>query len=598
VYSQALREPGFLYKKRMKAGDGVGSTFYRKYKRMLFIGLGVLIALDSLSLGLIKNLELGLFALFIAFLGMGGLAYVDQKEGDARAEEIRGDVGAGLPAPSTGAVPASGHPHGAVMDSPWFALVLLQVDDYDEVFQGLSDEKRPLLVANVDKYLREWAGGLKAYLRKDGRDRYLVLLPTGELDRLEETSFPVIGQIRQVSAGSHLPVTLSIGVGKGGGEREPALLGRLAQEALDLALERGGDQVVVKSPDHSWFYGGRTEAVGKRSQVRSRVTATELHRLFELCNNVVIMGHRNIDFDVLGAAFALAEAARDYGKKVRIAVDHPGGAVERLLDVIAQREPDLLGSGKEIAGSVSSQTLLLVVDVHRPSLVAYQPLLSRAGYIGVIDHHRRSEEFLERANIIYLVPSASSASELAAELVRYLPGHVGVSPLAATALLAGLIVDTKKFSFATSANTFRNAAWLRESGADPIVIQSLFTDSLDVLLYRAHLMQSVEIHGRFALTMGDQVFSDAQVAASRAADTLLDVDQIEASFALYPSGGGVGISARSRGTVNVQRVMEQIGGGGHFTVAGAQLAGADLGEVRQQLLGLLDTLSNEQEERA
>jgi c-di-AMP phosphodiesterase-like protein len=232
-------------------------------------------------------------------------------------------------------------------------------------------------------------------------------------------------------------------------------------------------------------------------------------------------------------------------------------------------------------------------------LVAYQPLLSRAGYIGVIDHHRRSEEFLERANIIYLVPSASSASELAAELVRYLPGHVGISPLAATALLAGLIVDTKKFSFATSANTFRNAAWLREAGADPAVIQSLFTDSMEVMLYRAHLMQSVEIvHGRFALTMDEQVFPEAQIAASRAADTLLEVDQVEASFALYPTREGVGISARSRGLVNVQRIMEQIGGGGHFTVAGAQLAGADLQEVRRQLLGLLDTLSNEQEERA
>ncbi|MGD0622408.1 MAG: DHH family phosphoesterase [Thermacetogeniaceae bacterium] len=571
---------------RMKAGDGVGSIFYRKYKRMLFIGLGVLIVLNSLSLGLTRHLNLGLFAIFIAMLGMGGLAYMDQKEGDALAEEIRADIEAEFPAPNEGPVP----------DSARLTLALLQVDDYDEVFQGLADDKRPLLVAAVDKYLREWAAGLKAYLRKDGRDRYLALIHAEELNKLEDTSFPVIDQIRQVSAGSHLPVTLSIGVGKGGGEREPALLGRLAQEALDLALERSGDQVVVKSPDHTWFYGGRTEAVGKRSQVRSRVAATELHRLFELCNNVVIMGHRGIDFDVLGAAFALAEAARHYDKKVHIAVDHPGGAVERLLDVIAQREPGLLGDGKEIASGASSQTLLLVVDVHRPSLVAYPPLLSRAGYIGVIDHHRRSEEFLERANIIYLVPSASSASELATELVRYLPGHIGVSPLAATALLAGLIVDTKKFSFATSANTFRNAAWLREAGADPAVIQSLFTDSLDVMLYRARLLQSVEIvHGRFALTMDEQVFPEAQIAASRAADTLLEVNQVEASFALYPTGEGVGISARSRGLMNVQRIMEQIGGGGHFTVAGARLRDAGLQDVRRRLL---DILSSEQEERA
>lgn len=585
----------------MRAGDRVGSNFYRKYKRLLFFGLGVLIVINSLSLWLADDLflsRLGLLAIFAALLGMSGLAYLDQKETEALAEEIRAGIDAELPDSAGAPAPGAGG----------LAVVLLQVDDYDEVFQGLADENRPLLVAAVDKYLREWANGLKAYLRKDGRDRYLALMSAEELAGLEDNAFPVIDQIRQVSVGQvsvgkHLPVTLSVGAGKEhrpegagrGGGNEPALLGRLAQEALNLALERGGDQVVVKDPDHTWFYGGRTEAVGKRSQVRSRVTATELDRLFALCNNVVIMGHTGIDFDVLGAAFALAEASRHYGKRVHIVVDHPGGAVERLLEIIAQREPGLLGSGKEIAAGVSSQTLLLVVDVHRPSLVVHPPLLTRAGYIVVIDHHRRSEEFLERANISYLAPSASSTSELAAELIRYLPAYAGISPLAATSLLAGLIVDTKKFSFSTSAGTFRNAAWLREAGADPAVIQSLFTDSLEVMLYRARLLQNVEIiNGRFALTMDEQVFPEAQVAASRAADTLLDVEQVDASFALYPAGeDGVGISARSRGLVNVQRVMERIGGGGHFTVAGARLRGAGLQEARRRLL---DALSTEQQE--
>ncbi len=566
------------------------STFYRKYKRMLFIGLGILIVLNSLLLWLTNHLNLGLFAIFIAFLGMSGLAYFDQKEGEALAEEMRASTDVETPDPNE--APASNNTR--------LTLALMQVDDYDEVFQGMSDEKRPLLVAAVDKYLREWSAGMRAYLRKDGRDRYLVLIPSEELNNLEEASFPIIDQIRQVSTGKHLPVTLSVGVGKESAsghssEPGPALLGRLAQEALNLALERGGDQVVVKGPDHTWFYGGRTEAVGKRSQVRARVTATELDRLFGLCNSVVIMGHIGIDFDVLGAAFALAEAAKNYGKKVRIVVDHPGGAVERLLSVLSQREPDLLGEGKEISGNISSQTLLLVVDVHRPSRVAYPPLLSRAGYIGVIDHHRRSEESMDRANINYLVPSASSTSELATELIRYLPMHTSISPLAATALLAGLIVDTKKFSFSTSASTFRNAAWLRDAGADPAVIQSLFTDSLEAMLYRARLLQSIEIvQDRYALAMDEQVFTEAQVAASRAADSLLEVDRVEASFALYPIGEGVGISARSRGLVNVQRIMEQIGGGGHFTVAGARLADTDVREARRRLLEILST---EQEEK-
>ncbi len=557
----------------------MGSKFYARYKRMLFFGLGVLIALNSLALGLTRYLNLGLLAIFIALLGMGGLAYFDQKEDEARDEEIRAEAMGSLPL----------QPSGAGAQNGRLALALLQVDDYDEVFQGLTDEQRPLLVAAVDKYLREWAAGLKAYLRKDGRDRYLVLVAAEELDRLEDAGFPIIDQIRQVEVGKHLPVTLSIGIGKGGSEREPALLGRLAQEALNLALERGGDQIVVKGQDHTWFYGGRTEAVGKRTQVRARVTAMELDRLLGLCNSVVIMGHTGIDFDVLGAAFALAEATRSYGKRARIVVDHPGGAVERLLEVIAQREPDLLGEGKEISGHVSPQTLLLLVDVHRPSLVAYRPLLARAGYIGVIDHHRRSEEFLDRVNINYLVPSSSSTSELTAELIRYLPVHNTISPLAATALLAGLIVDTKKFTFSTNSSTFRNAALLRDAGADPAVIQGLFTDSLEAMLYRAQLLGRAEIVlGRFALTMSDQEFSEAQVAASRAADALLEVNGVEASFALYPTGNGVGISARSRGLVNVQRIMEQIGGGGgHFTVAGARLDGIEVGDVRRRLITIL-----------
>jgi c-di-AMP phosphodiesterase-like protein len=566
----------------------MGSSFYQKYKWRLFIGLGILIALDSVALVFTQHLDLGVFGFVIAMLGMSGLSYIDQREKVFLAKEVRVKV--------EDEIAAAG---GALTNVGRLTLVLLQVDDYDEVFQGLTGEKRPLLVEAVDKYLRDWAVELRAYLRKDSRNRYLALVPAEELDKLEEAGFPIIEKIRQVKVDRQLPVTLSIGVGKvhSGGPvdaSEAALLGQLAQDALYMALERGGDQVVVKSPEHTWFYGGSNEAVGKRRQVQSRVAAAELRRLFGLCTSVVIMGHRGIDFDVLGAGLGLAEAARHYGKKARIAVDRQGGAVERMLDVIAQHEPGLLVDGQEIASDFSPQTLLLVVDVHRPSMVAFPQLLTRAAYIGVIDHHRRSEEFLERANFDCLMPAASSASELVTELVRYVT-DISISPLAATALLAGVIVDTKKFSFATSANTFRNAAWLRDAGADPVMIQSLFTDSLDVMFHRATLLQKAEIiQGRFALTMDDQVFPEAQMAASRAADTLLDVDKVEASFALYPIDDGVGISARSRGLVNVQRIMEQIGGGGNFAAAGARFKGIGLQEVRQRLL---DTLSSVQEEK-
>ncbi len=551
------------------------SKFYRNYKRLFFIGTGALLAFTSLALAS-YYLMLGIFGFLLTIGAMYGLAYLDKKEDAAREREMR---------------EAFAHCEEELFAAPppeaGLALALLQVDDYDEVFQGMIEEQRPLLVAEVDKLLREWARSLKAYLRKDGRDRYLLLLPARELASLEERGFPILDRIREVKAGNTLPVTLSIGAGKGGGG-DPGALGQLAQQALDLALARGGDQAVVKDPDHTWFYGGRTEAVGRRSQVRARLAATELDGLFRQCGLVVVMGHACIDFDVLGAALGLAEAAQHYGKEVRVVVDHPGGTIERLLEAVAGKHPGLLGKGKEIGEKVGSHTLLLLVDVHRPEMVAYPPLLSRAGYIGVIDHHRRGAEFLERANFAYLEPGASSASELVGELIRYLPEEVTLSPLTATALLAGLIVDTKQFTFATSARTFQAAALLREAGADPAVIRSLFRSGLPALLYRAQLLENAEIlEGRYALAWHEQEFPEAQVAAARAAETLLEVEGVAASFVLYPAPGGTAISARSAGEVNVHRVMEMLGGGGHFTVAGAYLAGSDLRSARTRLVEAL-----------
>lgn len=564
----------------MKAGDYVDSGFYTNYKRKFLIGLGVLIALTCLALAK-YNMLLGVFGFVVTLAGLYAFYFVDKQEKDARERELMSD----LLSQATEVIPE---------DCPVCAdlsLAFLQVDDYDEVFQSLLDEQRPLLVAAVDKFLREWAASLQAYLRKDGRDRYSLLLPTSELETLENSEFPVLDEVRKISVGEHLPVTLSIGAGKDVAAGEPVLLGELAQQALSLALERGGDQAVVKNPDHTWFYGGRTEAVGKRSQVRARVIATELARFFGIAKNVVIMGHQRMDFDVLGAALGLAEAARYYGKPVNIVIDHPGGAIERFFTMITEQDPDLLCEKDQAPELASSQTLLLLVDVHRPQMVVAPSLLNRAGYIAVIDHHRRGEEFLARANFSYIVPSASSTSELVTELVRYFPEEFHFSPQAATALLAGLIVDTKRFSFSTSFRTFRAAAWLREAGADYGVIRELFTESLEAIRYRAYLLQSVEIiDGKFAVAGHEEPFAEAQVAASRAADNLLAISGVAASFVVYPVTGGMRISARSTGTVNVHRIMEKLGGGGHFTVAAAFLPDLGFGEARQRLL---ETLSKD-----
>ncbi len=566
----------------------MNSSFYRGYKRRFFLGTGALLVIICTALALSSRLGntsmLAVFGFLLAGMAMLGLAYVDKKEMEAREREAAERLAApGEPAP---------HP---APSGKRLALALIQIDDYDEVFQEVPEEKRPLLVAAVDKFLREWAAGGRVFLRKDARDRYLALIPEDVLAELEASDFAAFEQLKRVKVGEHLPVTMSIGIGKGVAEDDPALLGQLAGQALELALARGGDQIVVKSPEHTWFYGGRSEAVARRSQVRARIAAMELDRLFRLCGSVVIMGHRRADFDAFGAAFGLAEAAARYGKEVRIVVDRPGGAIERMYELVSQKHPQLLASGNEVEGSVTSQTLLLLVDVHRSQMVPQPSLINRAGYIGVIDHHRRGEDFLERTNLVFIDPAASSACEMVTELLRYLPGEFHLSPLAATALLAGIVIDTKKFTFSTTARTYRAAALLRDAGARQGVIRSLFTDSLEAMRYRADLLLRAEVFmGKYAIAASEKSSPEAPVAASRAADTLLEVEGVAASFALYPMDGGVGISARSNGAVNVHKIMEKMGGGGHFTVAGAKLQGVGVEEARARLLEILERTREEE----
>jgi c-di-AMP phosphodiesterase-like protein len=245
----------------------VDANFYRNYKRKFFIGLGVLLALTCLALAK-YNTILGIFGLFTVVIGLYAFSYMDKQEQSVRERELREEI------LSTEREQVSEERLTSASDE--LALVFMQVDDYDEVFHGLADEERPMLVAAVDKLLREWAGEINAYLRKDGRERYTVLLPTAELEAQENDNFPILDKVREIKVGKHIPVTLSIGAAKGIDSEEPAKLGRLVQEALELSLERGGDQAVVKSAEHTWFYGGHTEVVGKRSKVRVRVTAVEL----------------------------------------------------------------------------------------------------------------------------------------------------------------------------------------------------------------------------------------------------------------------------------------------------------------------------------
>lgn len=564
------------------------SSFYGKYKRMFLIGLGALLGLTCLALAK-YNTFLGVFGFVTLLVGLYAFYFVDKQERTAREQELREEF----------CSMAKEERRGILEEKPVFGLALafLQIDDYDEVLQGLADGQRPLLAAAVDKFVQEWAEANHAYLYKDGRERYIALLSTEDLEDQENQEFTVLNKLREIRVGEHLPVTMSIGAAKGVGLGNSVLLGQLAQQALELSLERGGDQAVVKSAEHTWFYGGETEVVGKRSKVRVRAAAAELASLIQQVKNVVITGHSMMDFDVLGAALGCAEIVRHYDKQVQILVDHPGGAVDKLAGIIDERVPGLICTKDSLEIEVASQTLVLFVDVHRPQMFIHSSLLKRAGYIAIIDHHRRGEEFPERCNLSYIMPGASSTSELVGELVNYFP-DVNFSPLAATALLIGIIVDTKRFTFSTSDRTFRIAAQLIEAGADQRMIRELFTDSLEVMLYRAHIIENVElVFRRFAVAAHDEPMDGARIAASRAADTLLEIDGVDASFAFYPTDEGVGVSARSAGDINVQRIMEKMGGGGHFSVAAAQLQGVTITDAHSRLVEILEDVQEEGEQK-
>ena len=295
------------------------SSFYQNYKRKFFIGLGALLALTCLALAK-YNTFLGVFGFVTLLAGLFAFNYVDKHERIARERELREEF------------QSMGIEEQLEEEKPDFglALVFMQVDDYDEVFQGLAGEQRPLLVAAVDKFLQEWAEANNAYLYKDGRDRYFVLLSTENLESQENQGFSVLNKIRKLSVGEHVPVTMSIGAAKGVEAGNSVMLGRLAQQALELSLERGGDQAVVKSAEHTWFYGGDTEVVGKRSKVRVRVAAAELSRLIKQVNNVVITGHSGMDFDVLGAAMGCAEIVRHYDKGADLWITQVGRSISWL----------------------------------------------------------------------------------------------------------------------------------------------------------------------------------------------------------------------------------------------------------------------------
>ncbi|MDX1771452.1 MAG: DHH family phosphoesterase, partial [Planococcaceae bacterium] len=459
------------------------------------------------------------------------------------------------------------------MESLYYAdrtvLAVLYIDNYDELAQGMDDQTRSQLNSLVTSLINNWGAGQGIYVKRISSDKFLAVLNESILIELEKTKFSLLDDIREATSKMNLALTLSIGVGAGSASLLE--LGELAQSSLDLVLGRGGDQVAIKQPSGKVkFYGGKTNPVEKRTRVRARVISHALRDLIQDSDQVFVMGHKLPDMDAIGASVGVRKMAEmnQIDGYVVLDFDELDHSVTRLMDEIKSKPAlfDRFISPEEALSKLTDKTLLVVVDTHKPSMVIDEKLLNKAEKVVVVDHHRRGEEFISNTLLVYMEPYASSTAELVTELLEYQPKHDKISMLEATAMLAGIIVDTKSFTLRTGARTFEAASYLRTHGADTVLVQRLLKEDIETYIERSKIVQTVEFFREgIAIGHGEEDSAYSQVLIAQTADILLTMKGVSASFVVAKKDNGeVGISARSLGDINVQLIMERLGGGGHL----------------------------------
>ncbi|OAB40535.1 hypothetical protein PMSD_01115 [Paenibacillus macquariensis subsp. defensor] len=475
------------------------------------------------------------------------------------------------------------------------ALGIINLDNLDEASQGMDDQQRTALIAKVANEITAWAKTYRVYLRRLSSDRYLVMLSYKSLQELEKSRFVILDEVREMTADLKVPMTLSIGLAFG--PEDISELGELAQTSLDMALGRGGDQAAVKAEQRLSFYGGKSNAVEKRTRVRARVIAHALRDLMQESDKVIIMGHRMPDMDVIGASIGVLKAAQMYNVDAYIVLSGSNPSIEQMLIQVEKDEKlsERFVSPEQALQMLTAHSLLVVVDTHKASMTMEPKLVHNATRIVVVDHHRRSEEFINDAVLFYMEPYASSACELVTELLQYIHDKIQLSPLEATMLLAGIIVDTKHFALHTGSRTFEAAGFLRRSGADTVMIERMLKEDLQEYLAKAEIIKKAKmIHGHIALAVTESGVVIPQLLIAQVADTLLTMTDVVASFVISERPDGmIGISARSLGRMNVQVVMESLGGGGHLTNAAVQLK-CSVSEAEVRLLDVLTQIEEKE----
>lgn len=472
----------------------------------------------------------------------------------------------------------------------------IYIDNYEEIMQSIEEVRRPMLGAIIDRKINVWFKNNDVAVCKFDRDRYMIFFTQGNLEKMQSRKFDILDELRHIQVGNDLPVTVSIGIGR----NFNSLLESKedARAAFDLALGRGGDQAIIKRNDKYTFYGGKTKEVEKSTRVKVRIKAYAFKELLHEADKVFIMGHKNIDMDCLGAAMGVYRAATLMGKKAQIILNESTFAVQELYDRIIDMPEyqDLFITSDKADQELTKQTLLVLVDVHRKSYVEHPTLLEKADNIVVFDHHRLSTDYIEDAVLTYIEPFISSTSEMISEILIYLADKVKLTQIEADALLAGITVDTKNFAFKAGVRTFEAAAFLRRAGADSTRVRMLFQNDMETYKIKAATIKDAEIWNdeiAVAVVVGDHVHSN--IIAAQVADEILTIKGIQTTFVITGNGPELMISARALGDMNVQRIMEILGGGGHKNIAGAQLKDTTIEEVKLKLKEAIEDYRQEGE---
>lgn len=467
------------------------------------------------------------------------------------------------------------------------SVLLLVIDNYEDVLQNFKESEKARVAAAIETMLEDFMSQTTGVLRKLGHDKFIAVIEEQHLNNIIQSKFEILDKARNISIGEKSSIiTLSIGVGRGASTLEESET--FAKQALDMCLGRGGDQAAVKTENGFRFFGGVANGVEKKSRAKSRIISNAIQELVHNSDNVYIMGHRFADLDAVGAGAGLAGAVRQAGGEAYFVVDPiknlAGGLIERLYSEI----PDLLITPQQAVENFSENSLLIIVDTHNAELVESRELHDMAVHKIVIDHHRKSVNFIDDAVIFYHEPYSSSASEMVTEVIQYFKNVSFLPQVYAEALLAGIMLDTKNFIMKTGVRTFEAAAYLRKNGADTVKVKGLFTNSIEAYRKKSALISTAEIFDRCAIAVSDSKSDDIRIIAPQAADELLGISGVDASFVIYKTGDVVNISARSLGVMNVQVIMERLGGGGHQTMAAAQLTDVSEQKAKEMLIEVLD----------